>query len=725
MARNMKGILHDVILLLSISLSLWSLSIGCLCNTYKDISPEPTIFESKVLPEDDCCKASIGNGYLATTVYTDTIYKNGLYNGRNGESDRARIPSTIAIKIQQSLPEIKNSYLLDVLNGTFFHLIETPQAYIEQRLYAHQVLTRLLVNEITIKRKFVSMEQPVFLTLSNNLGFKSEDIEFSIAPPSSDQGPWSSWGKTKISETTSSTTQPVFTFWTTIPDNITLPSNVYSKTWTFITSVSDNQDDAETMYIVGRGQAQKGELFKTHQEAWKKTWSKGRIHVTGNIKLSKAIYGSMYYILSSLPPVDYAANNPFLFYGLSPGGLATGGNQRDYRGHVFWDQETWMYPPMLILYPELAQAMIKSRTMHLQAAKEYAVQTGEKGARFPWEMAYTGFDVCPAPKPAEYEIHLNGDISFAVQQYLYATNDTNFLTNDKGYELVQELANYWAGRVTYDDYKEAYTILDVMPPDEDHAPVDNSVYTNAVAQIALRLPYYAASLLDQKLPDTWSKIADNMHIMYDQENDYHPEFEGYERGTIVKQADVILLGYPIMYEMDQSTRVNDLRYYETYTEHTGPAMTWGMFAVGWLELGDKQRAEDLFSESFLNIREPFKIWTETAQGTGAVNFITGMGGFLQAVLMGYGGLRLRQDGITMKITLPQDCLKLSFTGINYLGNSLDISGNSTAMTVELTERLEDAVDLDLKVSNYTFLRLSIGEPILVSGASIKIMPHRR
>nr|XP_054752831.1 protein-glucosylgalactosylhydroxylysine glucosidase-like [Lytechinus pictus] len=142
------------------------------------------------LPEDDCCKASIGNGYLATTVYTDTIYKNGLYNGRNGESDRARIPSTIAIKIQQSQPEIKNSYLLDVLNGTFFHLIETPQAYIEQRLYAHQVLTRLLVNEITIKRKFVSMEQPMFLTLSNNLGFKSEDIEFSIAPPSSEQGPW-------------------------------------------------------------------------------------------------------------------------------------------------------------------------------------------------------------------------------------------------------------------------------------------------------------------------------------------------------------------------------------------------------------------------------------------------------------------------------------------------------------------------------------------------------
>lgn len=30
--------------------------------------------------------ASVGNGHLATTVYSDTVYVNGLYNGPTGTS---------------------------------------------------------------------------------------------------------------------------------------------------------------------------------------------------------------------------------------------------------------------------------------------------------------------------------------------------------------------------------------------------------------------------------------------------------------------------------------------------------------------------------------------------------------------------------------------------------------------------------------------------------------
>ena len=32
---------------------------------------------------------------------------------------------------------------------------------------------------------------------------------------------------------------------------------------------------------------------------------------------------------------------------------------------------------------------------------------------------------------------------------------------------------------------------------------------------------------------------------------YHPEFEGYAANVIVKQADVILVGFPLMYQMDK------------------------------------------------------------------------------------------------------------------------------------------------------------------------------
>lgn len=44
-------------------------------------------------------------------------------------------------------------------------------------------------------------------------------------------------------------------------------------------------------------------------------------------------------------------------------------------------------------------------------------------------------------------------------------------------------------------------------------------------------------------------MAEKIRLIYDPINDYHPQYEGYERGTIVKQADAILAGYPLDYEM--------------------------------------------------------------------------------------------------------------------------------------------------------------------------------
>ncbi len=50
-------------------------------------------------------------------------------------------------------------------------------------------------------------------------------------------------------------------------------------------------------------------------------WQNGRIDVSGNLKLAKAIYGSLYYLTSSIPLV----NDPsWPYIGLSPGGLPFG-----------------------------------------------------------------------------------------------------------------------------------------------------------------------------------------------------------------------------------------------------------------------------------------------------------------------------------------------------------------------------------------------------------------
>lgn len=42
----------------------------------------------------------------------------------------------------------------------------------------------------------------------------------------------------------------------------------------------------------------------------------------------------------------------------------------------------------------------------------------------------------------------------------------------------------------------------------------------------------------------------------------------------MKQADVVLLGFPLMHPMSSEVRRNDLEMYEPITEMDGPAMTW-------------------------------------------------------------------------------------------------------------------------------------------------------
>ena len=42
-----------------------------------------------------------------------------------------------------------------------------------------------------------------------------------------------------------------------------------------------------------------------------------------------------------------------------------------------------------------------------------------------------------------------------------------------------------------------------------------------------------------------------MFILYDNISDYHPEYLGYKPGEIVKQADTILLGYPLQFPMEK------------------------------------------------------------------------------------------------------------------------------------------------------------------------------
>jgi hypothetical protein len=92
-------------------------------------------------------------------------------------------------------------------------------------------------------------------------------------------------------------------------------------------------------------------LFASHQAAMAELWASG-VELAGNGSFAAALNASLYDIVSSLR-ADWN-------WTTSPGGLATGG----YSGHAFWDMETWMFPVLTALFPDLARAAAQFVFVH-------------------------------------------------------------------------------------------------------------------------------------------------------------------------------------------------------------------------------------------------------------------------------------------------------------------------------------------------------------------------
>lgn len=75
-------------------------------------------------------------------------------------------------------------------------------------------------------------------------------------------------------------------------------------------------------------------------------------------------------------------------------------------------------------------------------------------------------------------------------------------------------------------------------------------------------------------------------------------------GSVVMGILLIIHDFPFL---SVKVRYNDLKLYEERTDPDGPAMTHSMFAIGWLDMGDKKRAERPFVKNYANIRGPFKV----------------------------------------------------------------------------------------------------------------------
>jgi len=237
--------------------------------------------------------------------------------------------------------------------------------------------------------------------------------------------------------------------------------------------------------------------------------------------------------------------------------------------------------------------------------------------------------------------------------------------------------------------------------------VDDSAYTVGIGAATLAFCGAAAQALGlPRTPQLWADIAAAPYLPTSDtlfaEGPVHPEYTGYS-GAHINQADVALLQYPLGVVFERGLALRDLDYYSSLTgvaqgEGQGagssicPFFTGNSaYGIAYLALGNRSAADYQFELGFLHQTQEFGVWTEyTPQaGFGHLNFITGAGGWLQALLYGYPGLRLPPAGGVLRFSTPAPTLppggirRVKLRGLHLLGTAFDFAYDSERVCVAL------------------------------------------
>ena len=408
----------------------------------------------------------------------------------------------------------------------------------------------------------------------------------------------------------------------------------------------DPLNEAERLTLFAALQGTK-DLIKAHEQAWDELW-KSDILIDGDAQTQRDIRLMLYHL--------YSFARQGTDYSLSPMGLSGLG----YNGHTFWDTEIWMYPALLLLQPKIAASLMEYRYNRLPAAIRNARDHGYKGAMFPWESAASGNEETPVwALSGPFEHHITADVGIAAWNYYCVTRDKDWL-REKGYPLLQATADFWTSRVERNGPGH-YDIRNVVAADEWAENVDNNAYTNAAARANLEDATEAAKVLGLTPDPDWANVRNNIPILHfpDGVTQEHASYHG----EPIKQADVNLLAYPLSEVTSPAAIRKDLDYYEPRVGE-GPAMTHAIFAILYEKLDMPDKALSVLKQGYTpNLRPPFGVIAETASGNNPY-FATGAGGVLQALLDGFGGLRITNSGIVQTPSrLPAAWHSLKITGV--------------------------------------------------------------
>ena len=327
-----------------------------------------------------------------------------------------------------------------------------------------------------------------------------------------------------------------------------------------------NEAERQVIYAVHEGEEA---LMQAHYRLWDELWQ-GDIRIEGDDDAQRIVRFALFNLYSSCRGGSRLS--------IPPMGLSLQG----YNGHIFWDTELWMYPPMLLLNQDIARSMLDYRFDRLPAARKKALAYGYRGAMFPWESDDSGEEATPTHAlTGPFEHHITADIGIACWNYYCVTRDVRWLQRE-GYPLLKEIADFWTSRVTRNQ-DGSYSIHNVTGADEYANGVTDNAFTNGAASLALKYACQAAEICGEKVPEIWREIGENFRLLQF-ENGVTREHSTY-KGEMIKQADANLLAYPLGVITDEYRQRQDLEYYaERIDQKDGPAMSYSAYCVQYARI---------------------------------------------------------------------------------------------------------------------------------------------
>jgi trehalose/maltose hydrolase-like predicted phosphorylase len=444
-------------------------------------------------------------------------------------------------------------------------------------------------------------------------------------------------------------------------------------------------------------------LYADHAAEWRKYWDSTDIQIEGDDECQLAVRFTTYHILITAPRYDENA---------SIGAKTLSG--MGYKGHIFWDTELFALPPLTLTQPKLARNLLMYRYHRLEGARHKAQANGYEGAMFPWESTDTGEETTPQwsdvqPDGSRIRIwtgdneqHISTDIAYGVWQYWQWTGDDEFFARH-GAELILDTAVFWGSRVEHVNGR--YELSQQIGPDEYHENIDNSVFTNRMVVWHMQTALKALDWLRANAPADhdrliaqlkltperqakWADIIDRMYIPFDEEMQIHIQFPGFFemefipvphytprtssvqailgharsiQTQVIKQADVVmmmaLLGDAVG---SREVMINNWNTYYPRTDH-GSSLSPAMHAWVGARIGLMDDAYDMFYHA---------AHIDLHDNKGNVRdgmHAAACGGVYQALLFGFCGLQLTDDGPkVVNPRLPDHWKRVTFN-VSYRG----------------------------------------------------------